>query len=90
MDEYAKLREQLKAREREIQALKMKLATGGGGACGAATTCASSAGVQVWTPRFEGLDRKAHAAVVDEFRNRNRDRPFVLRLGVGRRRAACT
>ena len=22
--------------------------------------------VQVWTPRFEGLDRKAHAAVVDE------------------------
>ena len=32
----------------------------------------------VWTPRFEGLDRKAHAAVVDEFRNRHRDRPFIL------------
>jgi alanyl-tRNA synthetase len=36
------------------------------------------AGAQVWTPRFEGLDKKAHAAVVDEFRNRNRDRAFVL------------
>jgi len=36
------------------------------------------AGAQVWTPRFEGLDKKAHAAVVDDFRNRNRDRAFVL------------
>jgi alanyl-tRNA synthetase len=36
------------------------------------------AGVQLWTPRFEGLDRKAHAAVVDDFRNRNRGRSFVL------------
>ena len=36
------------------------------------------AGAQLWTPRFEGLDRKAHAAVVDEFRNRNRDKPFAL------------
>ena len=33
--------------------------------------------MQVWTPRFE-LDRKAHATVVDEFRNKNRDRPFVV------------
>jgi alanyl-tRNA synthetase len=32
----------------------------------------------VWTPRFEGLDRKAHAAVVDEFRNKNRSRPFAV------------
>ncbi len=32
----------------------------------------------VWTPRFEGLDRKAHAAVVDEFRNKHRERPFVV------------
>ena len=68
----------------------MKLATGGGGARGSGDLAGASASVQVWTPRFEGLDRKAHAAVVDEFRNRNRDRPFVLRLGGGRRRAACT
>ena len=32
VDEYARLREQLKAREREIQALRMKLATAGAAA----------------------------------------------------------
>ena len=34
--------------------------------------------VRVWTPRFEGLDRKAHAAVVDDFRNRMREHPFLV------------
>ena len=34
VDEYAKLREQLKAKDREIQGLKMKLATGAAGPCG--------------------------------------------------------
>jgi alanyl-tRNA synthetase len=77
VDEYAKLREQVKARDREIQALKMKLATGGAGAA-AAGDLVEVGGVQVWTPRFEGLDKKAHAAVVDEFRNRNRGRAFTL------------
>ena len=54
----------------------MKLASG--------ATAASSddtrevGGVVLWTPRFEGLDKKAHAVVVDEFRNRNRGRDFVL------------
>jgi alanyl-tRNA synthetase len=76
VDEYARLREQLKARDREIQALKMKLATGSG-APGDGDRV-EVAGTVVWTPRFEGLDRKAHAAVVDEFRNRNKDRRFAL------------
>jgi alanyl-tRNA synthetase len=78
VDEYAKLREQLKARDRELQALKMKLATGGTGVADASADSQDVAGVQVWTPRFEGLDKKAHAAVVDDFRNRHRDRPFAL------------
>jgi alanyl-tRNA synthetase len=78
VDEYAKLRDELKAREREIQALKMKLATGGAGRAEASADQTEVAGTIVWTPRFEGLDRKAHAAVVDEFRNRNKDRPFAL------------
>jgi alanyl-tRNA synthetase len=78
VDEYAKLREQLKAREREIQQLKTKLATAGTGGAASAEDQADVAGVIVWTPRFEGLDRKAHAAVVDDFRNRNKDRRFVL------------
>jgi alanyl-tRNA synthetase len=76
VDEYARLRDQLKAREREIQALRMKLATAAGPP--AAEDLAEIAGALVWTPRFEGLDRKAHAAVVDEFRNRNKDRRFAL------------
>jgi alanyl-tRNA synthetase len=77
VDEYGKLQDKLKAQERELKALKMKLATG--------TTAAASAAdmveigdVQLWTPRFEGLDKKAHAAVVDDYRNRNRARPFAL------------
>src|SRR5207344_1156455 len=77
VDEYAKLREQLKAKDRELQALKMKVATADG--AGASTRdMVEVAGAQVWTPRFEGLDRKAHAAVVDDFRNRNKDRAFAL------------
>jgi alanyl-tRNA synthetase len=76
VDEYAHLREQLKAREHELQALKVKLAVGAGSSPG--TDLADVGGALVWTPRFEGLDRKAHAEVVDDFRNRNRDREFVL------------
>jgi alanyl-tRNA synthetase len=77
VDEYAKLREQLKAREREIQQLRMKLATGGPSPASGGDLV-EVAGAQLWTPRFEGLDRKAHAAVVDDFRNRNRDRSFAI------------
>ncbi|HUG53200.1 MAG TPA: alanine--tRNA ligase, partial [Vicinamibacteria bacterium] len=76
VDEYAKMRERIKALERERDQLKMKLATGGTGT--ASTDLLEVGEVQVWTPRFEGLDRKAHAAVVDEFRNRNRNRRFAL------------
>jgi alanyl-tRNA synthetase len=78
VDEYARLREQVKAREREVQALKMKLATAGSAAAPSADDQAEVAGTLVWTPRFEGLDRKAHAAVVDDFRNRHKDGRFVL------------
>jgi alanyl-tRNA synthetase len=78
VDEYARLRDELKAREREVQALKLKLATAGGGAAAAADDQLEVAGAIIWTPRFFGLDRKAHAAVVDEFRNRNKERRFAL------------
>jgi alanyl-tRNA synthetase len=80
VDEYARLRDQLKARDREIQQLKMRIATGGGtaGAPGGEADLVEVAGARLWTPRFDGLDRKAHAAVVDDFRNRNRDRGFAL------------
>ena len=76
VDEYARMRDQLKAQQREIDRLKMKLATGGAGAGGG--DLVEIGGVSVWTPRFEGLDRKAHAEVVDRWRNEHRERPFVL------------
>jgi alanyl-tRNA synthetase len=76
VDEYARLRDQLKAREREVQELRMKLATAGGPSPG--DDLAEVAGALVWTPRFEGLDRRAHAAVVDDFRNRHKDRRFTV------------
>jgi alanyl-tRNA synthetase len=80
VDEYAKLREKIKNLERERDQLKKKLAmgSGSGGAAGSEGDTIQLGEVQVWTPRFEGLDRKAHAAVVDEFRNKNRARPFLL------------
>jgi len=76
VDDYARLRDQLKAREREIQALRMKLATAAGPS--SAEDLSEIAGALLWTPRFEGLDRKAHAAVVDDFRNRYQERRFAL------------
>ena len=76
VDEYTKLREQLKTREREIQALRMKLATGSGAATG--DDLSDVGGTLVWTPRHEGLDRKGHAEVVDDFRNRHKGRRFAL------------
>jgi alanyl-tRNA synthetase len=76
VDEYAKLRDQIKNLQRENERLKRKLATGGIEGS-ASSDLQEIGGVQVWTPRFE-LDKKAHAAVVDEFRNKHRDRPFVI------------
>jgi alanyl-tRNA synthetase len=76
VDEYARLREQLKARERELQALRLKLATGA--AAATAEDLAEVGGTLVWTPRHEGLDRKGHAEVVDDFRNRHKGRRFAL------------
>jgi alanyl-tRNA synthetase len=77
VDEYAKMREKIRALERERDHLKMKLATGGTGSALSGDTL-EVGGVQVFTRRVEGLDRKAHAALVDEFRNKNRDRRFTL------------
>jgi alanyl-tRNA synthetase len=76
VDEYAKLRAELKAREREIQALRLKLATGAGASTG--DDLVDVGGTVVWTPRHEGLDRKGHAEVVDDFRNRHKGRRFAV------------
>ena len=74
--ELARLQERLKAQQREIQALKLRAARDGGASSPA--DLEEVEGVRIWTPRFEGLDKKAHAALVDEFRNRHKGGPFVL------------
>jgi alanyl-tRNA synthetase len=76
VDEYARMRDEIKELRRRNDELKRKAATAGGAL--AEGDILRVGDVQVWTPRFEGLDRKAHAAVVDDFRNRHRDGPFAL------------
>jgi alanyl-tRNA synthetase len=56
----------------------MKLATGSSNPAAGGGDLVELGDVQVWTPRFDGLDRKQHATVVDEFRNKNRGRSFVV------------
>jgi alanyl-tRNA synthetase len=75
VDEYAKLKEALRAREKEIQSLRLKIAAS---TRDEASDLSEIGSVRLWTPRFEGLDRKAHAAVVDDFRNRMRGHPFLV------------
>jgi alanyl-tRNA synthetase len=76
VDEHSKLQERLKAQQRAIQGLKMELARGA--TTGAMNDLEELNGIRVWTPRFDDLDRKAHAAVVDDFRNRQRDDRFLV------------
>jgi len=75
VDEYAKLKDEIKARDREIERLKMKLATGGDRSqCG---DTIEAEGITIWTPVFSEVDRKGHAALVDEYRQKRGDQKFI-------------
>ena len=76
VDEYAKLKDELKARDREIERLKMKLASGGAGRNDSSDSVEVS-GITIWTPLFEDVDRKGHAALVDEYRQKRGDSNFI-------------
>ncbi len=76
VDEYAKLKDELKARDREIERLKMKLASGGGSRSEAGDSTDVS-GITIWTPLFADVDRKGHAALVDEYRQKRGDKNFI-------------
>ncbi len=76
VDEYAKLKDELKARDREIERLKMKLASGGGSRSEAGDSTEVS-GITIWTPLFADVDRKGHAALVDEYRQKRGDQAFI-------------
>jgi alanyl-tRNA synthetase len=72
-----KMREDLKRKEREIEALKMKLAQGG--AAGAAAEATITVGsVLVWTPApLVDFDKKQHRQFVDDFKEKHRGRSWV-------------
>ncbi|MEO5762480.1 MAG: alanine--tRNA ligase [Vicinamibacteria bacterium] len=76
VDEYAKMKDELKARDREIERLKMKLASGGG-ARNEAGDSIEKDGITIWTPLFTDVDRKGHAALVDEYRQKRGDKKFI-------------
>jgi alanyl-tRNA synthetase len=71
-----KLREDLKRKEREIEALRMKLAQGGTAQAQEATTLLGA--VLVWTPSpLVGFDKKQHRQFVDDFKEKHRGRSWV-------------
>jgi alanyl-tRNA synthetase len=70
-----RMREELRRKEREIEALKMKLAQGSGQASESTTTIGA---VLVWTPPpLKDFDKKQHRQFVDAFKEKHRGRPFV-------------
>ncbi len=76
VDEYSKLKDEIKAQGREIERLKMKLASGGGGRSEGSDSV-DVHGITVWTPLFAEVDRKGHAALVDEYRQKRGDQNFI-------------
>jgi alanyl-tRNA synthetase len=76
VEDYARIKDELKAKDREIERLKMKVASGGSGRSDGSDSVEVS-GVTVWTPLFADVDRKGHAALVDEYRQKRGDRKFV-------------
>jgi alanyl-tRNA synthetase len=76
VEEYARLKDELKARDREIERLKLKLASGGSGRSEGSDSIESQ-GITIWTPLWSDVDRKGHAALIDEYRNRRGDKTFI-------------
>ncbi|MGH9461805.1 MAG: alanine--tRNA ligase-related protein, partial [Vicinamibacteria bacterium] len=78
-----RLRDELKKREKEVERLKLKLATGTSEESddqeGRSTDIA---GVLVWTPApLQNYDKKEHRRFVDAFKDKHRNRPWVAISG---------
>ncbi len=75
-----RLRDELKKREKEIEQLKLKLATGSPQAVEDRST--EIGGVLVWTPEpLQNYNKKEHRQFMDAFKNKNRNRPWVAISG---------
>ena len=72
----SRLREELKRKEREVEELKLKLATGSSTGADAATTTIGD--VVVWTPApLTGYGKKQHRQVVDTFKEKHQNTSWV-------------
>ncbi len=72
-----RLRDELKRKEREVEELKLKLATGGAAVAADESTLAIGE-VIVWTPEpLRDYDKKQHRQFVDAFKEKHRDGPWV-------------
>ena len=75
-----RLRDELRKREREIEQLKLKLATGGGGSQEERST--EIAGVLVWTPEpLQNYDKKEHRQFMDAFKDKHQKGSWVAISG---------
>jgi alanyl-tRNA synthetase len=75
-----RLREELKKRDKEIEQLKLKLATGGATSEKGRST--EIAGVLVWTPEpLQNYDKKEHRQFMDAFKDKNQNRSWVAISG---------
>ncbi len=71
-----RLRDELKRKEREVEELKLKLATGGSRTSSDATMNVGE--VLVWTPEpLVDFDKKQHRQFVDAFKEKHRDHSWV-------------
>jgi alanyl-tRNA synthetase len=75
-----RLRDELKKREKEIEQLKLKLATGAPQAAEDRNT--EIGGVLVWTPEpLHNYDKKEHRQFMDAFKNKNPNRSWIAISG---------
>ena len=75
-----RLRDELRKREREIEQLKLKLATGGRGSQEERST--EIAGVLVWTPEpLQNYDKKEHRQFMDAFKDKHQKGSWVAISG---------
>jgi alanyl-tRNA synthetase len=75
-----RLREELKKRDKEIEQLKLQIATGGAKSDEERST--EIGGVLVWTPEpLKNYDKKEHRQFMDAFKSKHHDRSWVAISG---------
>ena len=77
-----KLRDELRKREKEIEQLKLQLATSSGSVSSSKSAITEIREVSVWTPEpLRNYDKKQHRQFVDAFKSENQGRSWVAISG---------